>query len=121
GASSWNMGDRRGYNRRNACEQYQIRRHGACSFKHQINRGSPAQPNPGLDIVNGLLVFGAEFLVAELDGDTEQLSGELERYMVVLADWRASIFADVEGFIRRDAERDGPLEPSLGRLLAVHH
>src|SRR3990172_9433388 len=67
-----------------------------------------------------LLVFRAERGVAQPDDDAVDFARELERHVVVLADRRAGVLADIQRFIDRDAERDGALDPALGDLLVVH-
>jgi hypothetical protein len=59
--------------------------------------------------------------VCQLDGDLFQIASELERHLIILADWRVSVFADVQCLIRRNAERNGALDPALGYQPPVDH
>src|SRR5262252_4157451 len=69
-----------------------------------------------------LLVVEAEAALAELDLDLLERTRELERHLlqVVLDDGRASVLADIERFVEREASRNGLLDLALRDLLAVH-
>lgn len=56
----------------------------------------------------------------EVDDDFLDLAGELERNVVVLAHRRASVLADVEGFIQRETNGHGATDATFGNLLAIH-
>jgi hypothetical protein len=79
-----------------------------------------AQSDFGPDLSDFRLVLGTERGVCQLDGDFLQVAGEFERHLIILADRRTGVFADVQRLIRRDAERNGSLDPALGHLPSVH-
>src|SRR5512139_1461833 len=62
---------------------------------------------------------GAPLLSAKVDGDFLDLSGEFERHVVILADGRASVFANVKSFVCAEPVGNGGLDAALGHLLAV--
>jgi hypothetical protein len=51
-----------------------------------------------------LLVFWAERGFAERDHNLVEHASELKRHMLIFADGSTSVFADIEGLIRRNAE-----------------
>ncbi len=83
--------------------------------------GSVAQSDFGPHLFDLRLLVGTECGISKLDRHFLQVSGELERYMIILADRRAGVFADVQRFICGDAERDASFDPALGHLLSVYH
>ena len=56
------------------------------------------------------LLLGGERRVRELDGKFLQIAREPKGHMIILADGRAGVLADVERFIGGNAERDGSLD-----------
>jgi hypothetical protein len=57
-------------------------------------------------LIELLLFFLSECGLSEPDHHLIELAGELERHMVVFADGCPSIFTNVEGLVRRNAERN---------------
>src|SRR6266436_5767211 len=79
------------------------------------------QSDFGLDPSDFRFIIRAECGVCQLDCDFLQVAGKLERYLIILADWCAGVFADVQCLIRRDSERNCTFDPALGHLPSVHH
>ena len=65
-------------------------------------------------------VLSSELGVGKSDENPLQVAGELERDLVVLADRRAGVLADIQGFVNGHAERSGPLDAAFGDRLVVH-
>src|SRR5205809_7647620 len=78
------------------------------------------QPDFGSDSLDFCIVFGAKLGICQLNSDLPQGAGELEWDLVIFADRRPCVLADIQGLIRRDAERDGPLNLPSRHLLAIH-
>src|SRR5450631_3023795 len=74
----------------------------------------------GLGLFNSFLVDLCDLLVPQQDNDLRYRASEFEGYVVVLADWRTGVFADVERLVRRNAERNCPGKLHLVYLLSVH-
>src|SRR5712671_198787 len=78
------------------------------------------QPDFGSDPADFFLIFSAKLGICQLNSDLPQGAGELEWDLIVLADWRPRVLANIQRLIRRDAERDGPLDLPLRHLVAIH-
>jgi hypothetical protein len=66
-----------------------------------------------------LLLFWSECGFAQGDHKLVERTGEPKRHVVILADGRTRVFADIEGLIGGDAEGDGSRDLAVSDFLAV--
>src|SRR5262245_52150712 len=78
------------------------------------------EAEPRVRLVQLFPIRGPEFLRRQVDLDLLDRAREPERGLVEVAHRRAGVFPRVERLVRREPERDRPVDPSLRRLLAVH-
>src|SRR5580704_11436437 len=78
-----------------------------------------AVPEIRLSLFNRFLVGLTYLFISKQNIDLVNGARKLERYVVVLADRGASVFANVEGFIGRNTEGNGSGELAIGRFLSV--
>jgi len=74
----------------------------------------------GLGAPDLFFILGGQFGISESDDNPLEIAGELEWNPVVLADWRAGVLADIEGFIDGYPDGNGSFDTALGDGLAIH-